>query len=368
MKRITIILSVLIFISCAEKESKKFSIQGSIFPIESEYIILKQQTDIERKIIIIVDTLYLSKEGKFNTNSILEPHLYTLQIDTKNSIDLAIDKGQRITININNHEVKITGSNDTDALMAYENFRKNSLDSLVQSVRRQVKTIKESEDPNEEKINSLEQLEVLNYEKHLEELNTYIKKYMRSTIALYATSIRWKGSKNLSFYDTLVSAFEAKHSNLEISKKLREKVIRLQQTSIGGTATNIEMKNVEETSVSLASIYKKYILIDFWASWCGPCRSESKALNVLYNKYSVKGFEIYGVSLDSNREKWIKAIEKDHRIWTNVSSFEAFKTKAAFDYTVTALPMNYLIDAEFKIIGKNLHQEELESLVAELMD
>jgi hypothetical protein len=86
----------------------------------------------------------------------------------------------------------------------------------------------------------------------------------------------------------------------------------------------------------------------------------------LYNKYNKKGFEIYGVSLDSNRDKWLAALEKDQRVWANVSSLEGFKTPAAFDYAVTALPDNYLIDAAGKIIAKNIHGEELEVLLEEL--
>ncbi len=238
----------------------------------------------------------------------------------------------------------------------------------MQSVRRKVKAIRNSEHPDEEKIATLEQLEVENYAIHLAELNEFIKTNMGSTIGLYATSIRWKGAENLSFFDSLTTAFETAHPNLKISSKLREKVTRLQQTSVGGKAANIEMNTAEGIAVSLVSIHKKYTLIDFWASWCGPCRSESKMLNELYNKYNSKGFEIYGVSLDDKQDKWIKALEKDNRIWTNVSSLEAFKTKAAYDYAVTALPMNYLIDADYKIVGKNLHEDELISLLNTLLD
>jgi len=368
MKRFIFIVYLLIFISCTKKESENYSIQGQISPVNTKYLILRQQTDIERQLSTIIDTLSISKDGKFSTNLTLKPHLYTLHIDIKNNITLAIGKGQHLTIDINNYESKITGSKDTDALIAYENFRKKSLDSLVQSVRKQVKKIKESEHPDQEKILKLEQLEVENYEKHLTELNDFIKNKMGTTLGLYATSIRWKGAENLPYYDSLVTVFNAQHPDLDISKKLRGKVTRLQQTSVGGTATTIEMKNVEEALVNLTSIHKKYTLIDFWASWCGPCRSESKTLNSLYKKYNANGFEIYGISLDSHKEKWLKALEKDHRIWTNVSSLEAFKTKAAFDYTVTALPMNYLIDAEYKIVGKNLHEGELNSLLDRLFN
>ena len=368
MIRFLLLFFSIILISCTNKKEKKYSIQGQISPVNVAYLLLKQQSDIERKEVLIIDTIQISKEGKFYTNKNLEPHFYTLQIDAKNSIPLAISKDQSLNITIDNSTIKITGSKDTDALNAYEIFRKKSLDSLVQSVRRKVKIIKESEHPDEEKIKNLEQLEVINYEKHLDELNNYIVKNMGTTLGLYATSIRWKGAKNLLIYDSLVTAFEGAHPTLGISKKLREKVSRLQQTSVGGKAANIEMKTADGTKISLITIHKKLTLIDFWASWCGPCRSESKVLHTLYTKYHDKGFEIYGVSLDNKRDKWLKAIEKDRRIWTNVSSLEEFKTKAAFDYAVTSLPMNYLIDSNHKIVGKNLHEKELESLLIQLLE
>jgi len=362
-KFLKLLFFLAIISSCTKKTEPTFSIQGSISPSKEKFILLRQESDIERKNSTVVDTIYLTEKGGFKANYNLEPHLYTLQLDTKNNIALAIDKGQHITIEVTDSDTKITGSKGTDALLAYETFRKKSLDRLVQSVRRKVKAIKESESPDNEEIRNLEQLEVENYEKHLDELNAFIKNNMSNSIGLYATSIRWKGTKNISFFDSLATAFEIAHPDLDITTKLREKVTRLQQTSVGGTAATIEMNTAQGTSASLASIHKKYTLIDFWASWCGPCRSESKMLNELYKKYNSKGFEIYSVSLDDKQDKWIKALEKDSRIWTNVSSLEAFKTKAAYDYAVTALPMNYLIDTNYKIIGKNLHEDELVAIL-----
>jgi len=367
-KYLKILCLLIIFISCVKKSEPAFSIQGSISPVNEKFILLKQQADIERKIATVVDTIYLDKKGEFKVDYNLEPHLYTLQLDTDNTITLAIDNGQHINIEVTHSGTEITGSTDTDALLAYETFRKKSLDTLVQSVRRQAKAIKNSDHPDEEKIRSLEQLEVENYEKHLAELNNFIKNNIGRSIGLYATSLRWKGAENLSFFDSLTTAFEAAHPNLKVGTKLREKITRLQQTSVGGAATNIEMNTAEDIAVSLASMHKKYTLIDFWASWCGPCRSESKMLNELYKTYNKKGFEIYGVSLDDKQDKWIKAMEKDNRIWTNVSSLEAFKTKAAYDYAVTALPMNYLIDTDYKIVGKNLHEDELMMLLDKLFN
>jgi thiol-disulfide isomerase/thioredoxin len=362
----------LFLFSCTKESPKTFSISGNISPTKADYIILQQETDIERKIETIIDTLKVDDEGNFKSSYNEAPYLYSLVLPNKKKIGLAINKDQKLTITISNYDdkdqtVTIEGSKDSQALLAYENFREESLDRLVQSVRREIKELKKAENPDTAKIAELGQLEVDNYDKHLAELNAYISKNMDNTLGLYATSIRWKGTENFALFDSLTTEFEAVHPNLEITSKLREKVTRLQQTEVGGKVADIHMNTVDGTQVNLSSIKAKYILIDFWASWCGPCRRESDGLNKIYANYSREYFDIYGVSLDDKRDKWVAALEKDNRIWTNVSSLEGFKTAAAFDYTVTALPDNYLIDANRIIIAKNIHGAELEKLLDSLI-
>ncbi len=365
------IIMLILIVSCEKKAEPTFTIEGTITSIENNYVLLYQETDIERKISTLVDTIFLDAEGKFKAKFNLQPHLYKLDLGDNKEVVLAIDKGQHLNINIkapdkNNIEKTVTGSIDTEKLWAYEDLRERSLDSLVQSVRREIKALKQTEDPDPSKIDSLGKLEVTNYDIHIEELNNFVKTNLGSTIGLYATSIRWRGEENINSFDSLVRAFEKTHQDLDISSKLREKITRLQQTSIGGIAADIEMIAANGSTIKLSDVNQQYTLIDFWASWCGPCRRESGSLNDLYNKYNNKGFEIYGVSLDSDRDKWLAALEKDNRTWANVSSLEGFKTPAAFDYAVTALPDNYLIDAAGKIIAKNIHGEELEVLLEEL--
>lgn len=367
MKKVLILLAVMLFTSCAQEETYTFTIQGRIENPVNNYIILYQESDIERKDSKLIDTIFLDKTGKFKAGFNLEPHFYKLVITADEDISLIIDEGQNVVIEKSSSNTKITGSKDTDLSMAYEKLRKASLERLVNSVRKQITIENETENPNPNKIDSLGKLEISNYDLHLEELNTFIKDEMGTSIALYPTSIRWKGEENISFFDTIVSHFEKAHPRLSVSQRLREKVTRLQQTSLGGKAPGIVMKTYNRNTVSLYSISKKYTLIDFWASWCGPCRRESDVLHRLYDKYNKDGFEIYGVSLDSNKKQWLSALEKDKRIWINVSTLEGFKTPAAYNYAVTALPMNYIIDNKGKIIAKNLHGEELEKTMDTLM-
>ena len=355
------------FLSCRQQKSYTFSLKGDIQNPKRDYIILKKNNDIEQEVSSIIDTIPLGVKGKFEASYFDEPYIYSLEVDNQKTIPLAINKGQNLTINVIDSMTYIKGSIDTEALINYEAFRKKSLDSLVISVRKTIKQfIKENKD--QQLMDSVGKLEVKNYEIHLEELNNYIKKNMANTVGLYATSIRWKNQKNFALYDSLTTEFEKKYPNLGITKKLREKLTRLQQTNVGGTASDIEMKSVKDEVIKLSTITKKYTLIDFWASWCGPCRRESESLNTIYNTYKNQGFEIYGISLDSDKSKWMQAIEKDNRTWINVTSLQAFKTPAAYNYAVTSLPVNYLIDENMKIIAKDIHGQQLEELLKKLFD
>jgi thiol-disulfide isomerase/thioredoxin len=118
--------------------------------------------------------------------------------------------------------------------------------------------------------------------------------------------------------------------------------------------------------IQLNDVKKIYTLIDFWASWCPPCRTESSLLKELYSTYNINGFKIYGISLDSKKQRWLDALEKDQRVWTNVSTVQGFKTPVAQEFGITALPTNFIIDSEGKIIASNIHGEHLKKLVDEL--
>jgi peroxiredoxin len=120
--------------------------------------------------------------------------------------------------------------------------------------------------------------------------------------------------------------------------------------------------------VSLADFKGKYVLLEFWASWCKPCREENPNLLRTYAKYQPKGFEVLGISVDESRKSWINAINKDGLTWKNTGDLlSSEKNPAALAYGVTAIPNNYLIDPEGKIVASNLRGEALEKKLAELM-
>lgn len=361
-------MSFLLFliVGCTSEKKHSFSISGSVSDLKENFLVLSVIDDIQTHTTTVVDTIKVNNLGEFKADYYLEPNIYNLTFDGIKTIPLAIDNGQHISIKGTSLVgLEISGSLDTDLLNAYEAFRIESLDRLVNSVRNEIKTL-QSDHANEDKIAELRELEVENYKKHLNELMTFVKEKMGTSIAVYPTSIRWNGEENLPFLQKLVSDFEKKHLTLTITEKLKNKLRLLEKTSVGGYISGIEMPSSSNELISLSDIHSKYILIDFWASWCPPCRTESKLLNLLYSKYNAEGFEIYGISLDSKRENWLNAIEKDKRIWTNVSTVEGFKTPVSLEYGITSLPTNFLIDAYGKIIAVNIHGQHLKEKIDEL--
>lgn len=357
-------ISILLF-SCSSKKNTESTITGTILNLETNFIVLSKVDDVQKKINTIVDTLLIDTQGNFESQNLNVPNIYNFTLNSKKTIQLAIDKNQIVSISGNDSDhLTINGSEDTQLLLDYETFRKASLSRLVNSVRTKVsKLLKEK--GSEKEIAALRSLEIENYKLHLNELSRYIQQNMGTSIAIYPTSIRWN-EENLAIYEEIVAKFKIAHPNSEIASKLEDRVQLLQKMAPGSSVSNIEMPSSEGEMIQLNALKGTYTLIDFWASWCPPCRTESILLNELYLKYHTKGFEIYGISLDSKKERWIKALEKDHRIWPNVSALEGFKSPIAIEYGITALPTNLLIDAEGKIIASNIHGKHLKELVEKL--
>ncbi len=361
---LTILSLTLVLNGCTTEKNNSFIISGSISNLETNYILLSQVEDIQTKKAQIIDTLKVDKRGKFNAVYFLEPNIYNLTFNSKKTLQLAINKGQHIKINGNlNDDLIVSGSKDTQLLTDYETFRKASLKRLVTSVRDSIKGL--NQEKNKQLITELRTLEVENYKIHLKELVQFVKDTMATSIAIYPTSTRWN-NENLETLNEIVTNFKDVYPNLEITKKLIQKIELLNRTSIGSKISTIKMPNQTNKLISLDSIKGDYTLIDFWASWCPPCRAESALLNNLYKSYNANGFEIYGVSLDSNKERWLKALKTDNRTWVNVSTVEGFKTPVAVEFGITSLPTNYIIDKEGKIIASNLHGEKLMDFIKKL--
>jgi peroxiredoxin len=152
-----------------------------------------------------------------------------------------------------------------------------------------------------------------------------------------------------------------------VVKTFRQQVLRLRGVDVGMEAPEIALKTPQDSIQTLSGLRGKHVLIDFWASWCGPCRKENPNVVRMYAKFRERGFEILGVSLDQDRSDWLRAIEKDNLMWRHVSDLQFWNSAAAQAYGVQAIPVTFLVDPQGKIIAKGLRGAELEQKLEEIL-
>lgn len=144
-------------------------------------------------------------------------------------------------------------------------------------------------------------------------------------------------------------------------------VEKQERVAVGAIAPDFTLENPEGEKISLHGIKGKVKLVDFWASWCMPCRGENPNVLRIYKRFHDKGLEILGVSLDDNKEKWEKAIQEDGLVWLHVSDLKGWKSMAAELYQVNSVPSTFLLDGDNRIVAKNLRGEELEKAIEKLL-
>lgn len=147
-------------------------------------------------------------------------------------------------------------------------------------------------------------------------------------------------------------------------KSLKDQIEYIRPIRMGGIAPDIDLPEVDGKQVTLYSLRGKYVLLDFWASWCGPCRKEIPDLKAIYGQFKDKGFEIYSVSLDDKREAWAKAVSELELPWLHVSSLKGWDCPVVKRYGITGIPKMFLLDPEGKIVAVNLRGGDLERKVA----
>jgi len=169
-------------------------------------------------------------------------------------------------------------------------------------------------------------------------------------------------------YITVAEKLKKEWPNYDHAKEFVSMVDKMKATAIGQPAPEIALPDPSGKVVKLSSLRGKYVLVDFWAKWCGPCRRENPNVVRAYKAYNSKGFTVYGVSLDRSKDEWVQAIAEDGLTWTHVSDLKYFQSEAAQLYNITAIPFCVLVDPKGIIVAKNLRGKALDDKLAEIFD
>ncbi len=294
-----------------------------------------------------VDSAEIIDSGKFELEAeITKSDFYKLRLSQEYYLLLVLNPGEKIEVEVdleNMYEPKISGSKNSE--LVYRTFVK-----MKEFDEKQKKMVDQIEKERKDYIRTFV----------LDNLNSLSSLFFIESLSL---------DKDKEIYQKLAKSLYKLYPDNYMVKNLHEKVKSVSLLAIGTEAPEIDLPGVDGKNIKLSSLRGKYVLIDFWAAWCGPCRRESPNMVEVYKKYNQKGFEIYSVSLDKSKDAWTAAIEKDKLgAWAHVSDLKYWNSVAAKEYGVDGIPFTVLLDKEGKIIEKGLRGEKLKEKLAELFD
>lgn len=257
---------------------------------------------------------------------------------------------------------KITGSKINDEYHHYTSIT-NAANREIDGLRRAAGTDPALRKDFQAKMKALEDKKTLSY-------LSYVKAYPNSFFSLEAVQNLLYREAAVDVLEQSYSVLSANHKSSQKGEQLNKSIQSYKLTAVGNPVMDFTQNDVNNKPVSTKDFRGKYLLIDFWASWCGPCRAENPHLVKAYEAYRGNGFEILGVSLDdaNKRDAWLKAIADDGLLWTQVSDLKGWKNEAGVLYGIRSIPSNFLIDPDGKIIARNLRGMQVQEKLKEIFN
>jgi peroxiredoxin len=365
MKKIIYLFIVeTIIVSCATRGSQ-FVINGKIAGAEGVTFILQER--VAGKYIKLDSAVV--KKGVFTIKGVVEyPKMVVLMAkDMRKGTSFYIENSEiTITGHIDSlNNAKITGSKTQDQYIAYQ----NSLKQFEDRTEKNSAEYKVAEAAGDKaKMTGLEKASEQIYNDEIAFDKQFIKSNPKSFVSpdvLYNRSYDLDANE----MESLINAFDTNVAKIQLVQNLKAHVAVMKTVDIGRKAPDFIMNNVDGKPLALSSKIgkSKLLLIDFWASWCGPCRMENPNVVKVFKEFSKKGFDVFSVSLDRTKEAWLKGIADDKLTWTHVSDLLYWNSAAAKLYAVNAIPANFLVDETGTIIARNIRGDALYNKVKEVL-
>ncbi|MGN6399800.1 MAG: redoxin domain-containing protein [Flavisolibacter sp.] len=302
------------------------------------------------------------KNGKFTWNVTMPEPEKVYVLFPSRMVEFFVEKGNiKITGHIDSlDQLKITGSKTQDEAEAFERSLKDVTDQEMPLYESYGKGSKEEQISLEAKLDELRMQKRARADK-------YIAAHPKSAFSVSLVADR-AAMGDYADVKRIYDLLEPSAQQTVAGKQLAKRLIVLQRSSIGEAMLNFTQNNTEGQPVRFSDFEGKYVFVDFWASWCHPCRAENPNVLKAYNTYKDKNFTVIGVSLDDNGDKWKKAIKDDNMPWTQVSDLKGWKNEVSTYYGIMGIPSSLLVNPQGKIIAKNLRGEALNLKLAELFE
>ncbi len=362
MKKIFGLALIITFFSCSNKEGRSIEIQGTVKNTNAKMVYL-EEVPFTGNNPVIIDSAQLKSDGSFDFKTTSkEESLYSLRTEQKLfPFALVISDASKVTVNadMNNQTEPYTvkGSDASEALMQFDRTISNKAVTIFQ-LGSKMDSLAKAKAPD-----TLTNAQYALVEAAATDLKNYAVDFLSKSnspaLTMYAigsyqnitTNIGIKGLNETELSDIINKASE----KFPKSVALQEAKKRLRPAKV----SDLTLPDVNGNPISLSSFKGKYLLVDFWASWCNPCRRENPTVVKAFNQFKDKNFTVLGVSLDQKKEDWLQAIQTDGLTWTHVSDLKFWNSKAVELFHINSIPYNILLDPEGNIIGEDLHGEEL---------
>jgi len=392
MKKIFIyslpLIAIAILFGCSgnKADDDSFVVKGKLTNTKKDSIYLEELTS---KKMTGIDSAVVSEDGEFYFK--VKPKdigFYILKLKKNNFITLLIDKGETVEISADAMQLSktysVSGSKGTELIKELDNNLQHNyakVDSLSKIYNEKkgspdILKIKASVDSTYKKIYFDEK----NFRKKFIDRNS---NSLACIIALYRQFGREpmfniNVKEDFAYIEKIDKALFTTYPDNEQVKDLHERVAKIKRLEaerkiaegklgIGAEAPDFSLRTPDENYITVSSYKGKILLIDFWASWCAPCRAENPKMVKLYNKFKSKDFSILGVSLDREKDPWVKAIKADKLSWAQVSDLKYWDSPVAKLYNVKSIPYTVLLDKEGKIIAKGLSSDSLAAKITEMV-
>lgn len=386
MKKIFFLLTAsLAIFSCSKVKDGEFLITGTAKGIENGKTIILQGQDPTTMAVLPLDTVKV-ENGKFEIKGkVTEPAFHALLIqDVQAPVQFILETGE-IKIEVDKdsiHKSKISGTYNNDEFVKFNEDLTKTQKSLIDFQKNNTQKMQQAQQAQDTAtINGLmkQYMEIQTdvQDQSKKKYIAYAESHPKSFIsALIIQGMASDPSADIKKTEALYNSLDESLKNTKPGKAIKEKIGQMKMPAVGATApavgspkwrSDFSAPNPEGKIISLKESLGKVTIVDFWASWCGPCRKENPNVVAIYNELHSKGLNIIGVSLDKEASAWKEAIAKDKLSWTQVSNLKFWDEPIAKQYGVESIPATFILDSSGKVVAQDLRGPELRAKILELL-